>query len=71
VETGTKLFEVKASVYAVAWSPRRYLLAYVGDDRLDRNRGDAVVNVYEFDERANDVRTGSALASSSSSSATK
>jgi hypothetical protein len=58
VETGTKLFELRASVYATAWSPKRYLLAYVGDDRLDRNRSDAVVNVLEFDEKANDIRSG-------------
>ena len=58
VDSGTKFSELKTDVYAVAWSPKRYHLAYVGGDD---HKHVGVVNVNEYDEKANDKPTAGTI----------
>ncbi|XP_041368145.1 THO complex subunit 3-like isoform X2 [Gigantopelta aegis] len=49
VDTGEKITEIlNESSFTCAWHPKRHLLAYACDDKLDRDRDSGVVKVYGF-----------------------
>ena len=47
--SGEKITDIQnESSFTCAWHPKRHLLAYACDDKLDRDRDSGVVKVYGF-----------------------